>query len=186
MPHPFLQLLLAITLILAASYFWESTTGLKPDPDSRAGHRELPQTYLEQTSTWAYSEQGVLTQILEAAAAENFAHSDETVMHAPRFYAHNGDNKTWSASAADGRFNHGPGKLLLTSEVTLSHDQSGGRLETGEMTIDVKNKIATSDKPVTIVQGPHVTHADGMVAHLEEETILLSPNVESTYVLPSS
>ena len=54
------------------------------------------------------------------------------------------------------------------------------------MVIDVKNKIATSKKPVTITQGPHFTRARGMVAHLEEETILLSPNVESTYVLPQS
>jgi lipopolysaccharide export system protein LptC len=186
MPRPFLQLLLAITLVFAVSHFWRTGTSFKPDPETSAQRQGLPQTYLEHTSSWAYSKQGMLTQILEAASAEHFSHGDQTLMQEPRFYVHNGDNKTWSASAAKGRFRHRAEKLLLSQGVTLSHDQTGGHLETRAMVIDVKNKIATSKKPVTITQGPHFTRARGMVAHLEEETILLSPNVESTYVLPQS
>ena len=186
MPRPFLQLLLAITLVFAASYLWKSRTGLEPDPNTSAQRQGLPQTYLEQTSSWAYSKLVMLTQILEAASAEHFSHGDQTLMQEPRFYVHNGDDKTWSATATRGRLRHRAEKLLLSQGVTLSHDQTGGHLETRAMVIDVKNKIATSKKPVTITQGPHLTHARGMVAHLEEETILLSPNVESTYVLPKS
>jgi lipopolysaccharide export system protein LptC len=184
MPRVSLQLLLALTLVLVASYYWQPRTGRQADPETSARRQQLPQTYLYTTRTWAYSEDGILANILEAERAEHFSRDDQTVMQAPRFYAHNKDDKTWSAAARQGRFRHETQKLYLDDDVYLSHDQTGARLETTEMVIDVQTKLAASPKPVTITQGANRTTATGMMANLEEEQILLAPNVESIYVTP--
>ena len=73
---------------------------------------------------------------------------------------------------------------MLKNDVYLSHDQSGARLDTTEMVINVETRIASSWKPVTITQGLNRTDAEAMMANLEDETIVLAPNVESTYVHP--
>lgn len=185
MPRPFLQLLLALTLILAASYYWQASTDPAADSATSARRRSLPQSYLETTRSWSYSREGMLANILEAERAEYFSAGQETVLQAPRFYAHNGDDKTWSAAAATGRFDHRSETLVLDEDAVLVHDQSGGRLETGAITIDVNARVATSTAPVTLTQGFNRTSARGMVANLEDETILMTPNVESTYVPPS-
>jgi LPS export ABC transporter protein LptC len=184
MPRVSLQLLLALVLVLAASYYWKPGTEQGADPETSARRKLLPQTYLYAVRSWSYSEEGSLANILEADQAEYFSHDDQTRMQAPRFYSHNGDDKTWSAAAVRGRLHNASKKLLLQENVFLSHDQTGGRLETSEMFINIEKKIATSFKPVTITQGLHRTVADGMVAKLEEEQILLKTNVESIHHVP--
>ena len=186
MPRVSLQLLLALALVLAASYYWQPRTGRQPDPETSARRQQLPQTYLYSTRTWAYTEDGVLSNILEADRAEHFSRDDESILQAPRFYAHNKDDKTWSASARKGRFRHEAQKLYLDDDVYLSHDQTGARLTTSHMIIDVQTRLAASPRPVTITQGEHRTVADGMMANLEEEQIVLAKNVESIYVIPSN
>jgi len=182
MPRISLQLLFALALVLAASYYWEPGRNQEADPETTARRAQLPQTYLYVARSWDYSEEGHLANILEASRAEYFTHNNQTLLQTPRFYAHNGDDKTWSALAARGRFRNDLGKLLLEENVSLLHDQTGAHLETSQMLINVKKKIATSLKPVTITQGLNRTVANGMKADLDREQILLAPNVESTYV----
>jgi len=176
-----LQLLLALALVLTAGYYWEPGTSPIPDRATEARRLSLPQTYLLASRTWAYNEEGTLTEIIEASRAEHFPKEDFTLMEAPRFYAHNRDDKTWSAAAKQGRFRHKFQRLTLSQDVTLNHDQTGMRLQTKKMSIDLQHKIATSEKPVTITQGLNRTTARGMVANLELEEILLSPDVKSIY-----
>ncbi len=186
MPRASLQLLLALAVILAAGYYWEPRTGPIADAATTARRQQLPQTYLDNTRSWAYDETGDLTNILEAERAEHFADRDETLMHEPRFYAHNANNKTYSASASTGRFKHEREVLHLIDEVALIHDHSGGRLDTKAMTINLKTRVAATIAPVTLTQEQNRTDARGMVANLETEEVLLKPQVESTYVLPES
>lgn len=181
MPRGHLQLLLALLLIIAGSYYWEPSPDPVADPETEARRQSLPQTYLQTTRSWAYNDQGTLTEIIEAERVEYYPPEDFTLMESPRFYAHNKDNKTWSASSRLGRFRHKYERLTLSQDVTLNHDQTGTRLETKKMSIDLRQKIATSEKPVTITQGLNQTRAGGMVANLELEEILLSPDVESIY-----
>ena len=182
MPRPSLQILLAIVLGMAATYYWDPRTAQLADPDTSARREALPRSYLQAPLSWTYNEQGNLTDILEAASVEQYPQRDESLIEAPRFYAHSGDDKTWSATAERGRFRHSTETLTLLENVTLSHDQTGARLETAAMDIDLDAKTATSHNPVTITYDDNITRADGMIARLEVETITLMPNVESIYV----
>jgi LPS export ABC transporter protein LptC len=184
MPRVSLQLLLALALGLAFSYYWEPRTDSGADQRTSERRKELPQTYLYTTRSWAYNEEGTLANILEADWARHYSHADHTLMRAPRFYAHNKDDRSWSAAAYWGKFKHELQQLVLKNDVYLSHDQSGARLDTTEMVINVETRIASSWKPVTITQGLNRTDAEAMMANLEDETIVLAPNVESTYVHP--
>jgi lipopolysaccharide export system protein LptC len=184
MPRASLQILLAIVLGMAATYYWDPRTGQVADPDTSARRQGLPRAYLQSPLSRTYNEQGNLTDILEAASVEQYPQRDESLIEAPRFYALSGDDKTWSATAARGSFRHSTETLTLLDNVSLSHDQTGARVATAALDIDLDTKTATSRNPVTITYDDNVTRADGMIARLEMETITLMPNVESIYVQP--
>ena len=181
MPRLPLQILLALTLILAANYYWNPQTAQSPDPQTSIRQQELPQTYLEVVRGWTFDEEGKLTDIVEAEHVEQFPRRKVSMITQPRFYAHSGDDKTWSATAEKGRGDDHNERLLLRKNVVLIHDQSGTRMNTQALDIELESKIASSQKKVTIVQGNNRTTADGMVVRMEDETITMKPNVESIY-----
>ena len=182
MPRTSLQLLLAIVLGLAASYFWEPLTGKSAAPQASASPQSLPKNYLESTRTWSYDDQGQLVQIIEAQSAEHYPQSDETLLQEPRYYSHHGDDRTWSGEARSGRYRPSKETLTLRNEVKLTNDQTGGVLTSELMLLNLKQKTAGSIVPVTITQGENITHADAMLARLDSEQIQLINNVESIYV----
>ena len=184
MPRPFLQLLLLLTLGFAASYYWVPQLRDTPDPATSARQRNLPKSYIEEARSWLYNEQGALTEIMEADSVEDFPQRDESLMEAPRLYSLNGDDNTWSASASRGRFVTSAETLVLIDDVKMAHDQTGTRLESDLIRINLENKTARSIKPVTITSKQGKTTADGMVAFLEKERVIMKPNVESIYVPP--
>ena len=182
MPRPLLQILLAIAIGLAATYYWDPRPATTPDADTTARQLELPKTYLQNTRSWSYGEEGDLRDILEAQSVEHFPQNNESLINAPRFYSHSGDDKTWSATADRGRFLHAGQRLLLRRDVVMTHDQTGARLDTQGLDIYLKKKLAVSRREVLLTQDNNRTRADGMQANLIDETISLGPNVESTYV----
>jgi lipopolysaccharide export system protein LptC len=54
-------------------------------------------------------------------------------------------------------------------------------MKTQALDIELENKVASSNKKVTVVQGNNSTRADGMVGRMEDEIIIMKPNVESIY-----
>ena len=182
MPRPFLQLLLAIVLGLAASYYWEPQPSKAPDPQTAARQQSLPKNYLENTRTWNYDQNGNLGEIMEASSAQHFPHRKESLLEQPRYYSHHGDDRTWSAEATKGRFMHDEQLLVLRDGVSLTNDQTGAQLVSDSITLDLVKKTAASLVPVTITQGAHSTRGDGMLAKLDLEQIGLFNNVESIYV----
>ena len=121
---------------------------------------------------------------MSLASPEFFASNGETLFENPKLYSHHADNRTWSASALHGRMYDDNEMLELSENVVLLSDQSGGRMETDAMVVELANKVATSENPVLIIQGENRTRADGMIADLEKERFELKPNVESVYVQP--
>jgi LPS export ABC transporter protein LptC len=119
---------------------------------------------------------------MEAARIEHFSREDVSDLEQPSFYSHDGNNRTWSASAERGRLKHRTSVLILRRDVVLSNDQSGGTLRAEAMTLDLRLRTARSKVPVTAQLGSDVLRADGMFADLANETILLQPNVEGIYV----
>jgi lipopolysaccharide export system protein LptC len=182
MPRPSLQVLLAIVLGLAASYFWEPLTGTSMDPQASANRQSLPKNYLESTRTWSYDDKGQLVEIIEAQRADHYPQRDESLLQEPRYYSHHGDDRTWSGEARSGRYLLSKEILTLHNGVKLTNDQTGGVLTSELMVLDLNKKTAASIMPVVITQGEHITHADAMLARLDSEQIQLINNVESIYV----
>lgn len=184
MQRSFLQVLVAIGLVLAGSYYWRPGGNPAADPEIIALQKALPKTYLTNTRSWLYNDSGELTEVLEASKVEQFSPRDVSVLASPRYYSHNGNDRTWSASADQGRFHQRNQILYLRENVLLTNDQTGGQLEARAMTVDTRNKTAKSKVPVKIRQGTSTIQADGMLADLNQERIQMMPNVESTYVTP--
>ena len=182
MPRPLLQILLAISVGLGAMYYWDPKPAETPDARTSARQNQLPKTYLSNTSSWTYDEKGKLTDVLEADTVDHFPQNNESFIVNPRFYSHSGDDRTWSATAKNGVFHPRQQQLELRNEVVLANDQAGARLNTEAMDINIERKVARSNVEVWLSHGDNRTRADGMVARLDQETITLAPNVESTYV----
>ena len=181
MPRLPLQILLAIVLVLAANHYWNPETAESPDLDTSARRHELPKTYLEVVRAWTFDEGGKLTDIVEAERLEQFPRRHLSYITMPRFFAHSGDDRSWSASADKGRTDEKVDRLLLRKNVVLIHDQSGTRMKTQALDIELENKVASSNKKVIVVQGNNSTRADGLVVRMEDEIIIMKPNVESIY-----
>ena len=184
MPRSYLQVILAITLVIAASYYlapdWEDS------PEVSAWQKALPKTYLVNTRTSTYNEEGALTDVLEAATATFYPSLRASELESPRLYSHNLHDDTWSASSDSGRYEHRQEVLILTSNVILANDSHQVELATEQMRFDLRRNVATSKVPVTITHGASSTRADGMVADLDAQTVRLQPNVRSIYVQPKA
>jgi LPS export ABC transporter protein LptC len=185
MPRPLLQVLLALTLVLAANYYWDPSPARTTDADTSARQQALPRTYINTARTWSFDDQGKLSDIVEAEKVEQFPQHNQSTMTEPRFYSHSENNKTWSASARQGRFLHSSERLMLRSDVVLTHDQTGTTMNSAALDIYLKTRTAESGKPVVITSGQNRTTADGLQANLDRETLELKPNVESIYVAQS-
>lgn len=179
MPRTFLSILLLTALAAALAYYWDPQSVLEFNESDRQEY--LAKKYLINTRTLNYNEQGSLTEIVEASAVRQFPKQKHSLIIAPRYYSHNGNNKTWSVTSDRGRFVEKKEILFLEGNVILTNDQNGGRLNTETMQINLKEKIATSKVPVTITHELSTTSASGMVADLNKEQIRLMPDVESIY-----
>jgi len=180
MSRPALPLLLVVILMTALAYFWNTDTAI--EFSRTAEQPSLAKTYLINTRSMTYNEQGTLTEIFEAVDVKHFPRQKHSLVVEPRFYSHNGNDQTWSASSERGRFLHKREVLHLTGNVILTTDQSGAHLYTEEMRINLKKKTAFSNVPVTMTQGLNTIKALGMAADLNREQILIKPEVESIYV----
>ena len=182
MPRTSLQVLLGITLVMAVFYFWRPTDLRTPDQATAERRGELPKTYLYAIRRWTYDEDGQLADIMEAIRAEDFPQRRQTLFTLPRVYTHDGNDRTWSAAADQGSLRQGSQKLFLRENVNLVNDQTGARLDTRAMTLDLRQKTAVSKVPVTITDGTNRIKARGMEADLVSERVIMKPQVESVYV----
>jgi lipopolysaccharide export system protein LptC len=174
--------LLAVILTSLAAWYWTLVGDGVIDRPAPQTDAELVQTYLVNTRSISFAEDGALAEVMEATRIEHFGGEDVSEIEQPGFYSHDGDNRTWSASAERGRLQHETSVLLLQQNVVLSNDQSGATLQAEAMTLNLRLRTAESNVAVTARLGDDVLRADGMFANLADETILLKPNVEGTYV----
>lgn len=174
--------LLAAVLAALAVWYWSLVGDGAIERSPLRGDTALVQTYLVNTRSMAYAEDGALAEVMEASRIEHYGREDVSELQQPRFYTHDGNNRTWSAMADHGRLKHRTSILILRRDVVLSNDQSGGTLQAEAMTLNLRLRTATSRVTVTAQLDGNILRADGMFADLANETILLEPNVEGTYV----
>lgn len=185
MPRPLLQVLFALSLVLAANYYWDPSPAHKLDADTNARQQALPRTYIQTARTWSFDEEGKLSDIIEAQRVEQFPQRNRSSIIEPRFYSHSENDKTWSASAKRGLFVHAAERLVLRNNVVLTHDQTGTRMNSHALDIYLKTRTAESKRKVIITRGQNRTTAIGLLADLDRETLELKTNVESIYVVQS-
>lgn len=174
--------LLAAILASLATWYWTLIGDSVIDRPVLRADAELVQTYLVNARSLSFAEDGALTEVMEAVRIEHFSGEDVSELEQPSFYSHDGNNRTWSASAERGRLKHRTSVLILRRNVVLSNDQSGGTLQAEAMTLNLRLRTARSKVAVTAQLGDNILRADGMFADLAKETILLQPNVEGIYV----
>ncbi|MFT4826103.1 MAG: lipopolysaccharide export system protein LptC [Halioglobus sp.] len=183
MPKHYLQAILAIAVMIAASYYFSGSAAI--GPKVTAQEQAVPKTYLVNPRTSSFDERGALTEVLEAKTATYYHSKTESLLDSPRLYSHNLDGDTWSATSDIGRYEMRRKALTLSNNVILTNDTNQVQLKSQKMIIDFKRNRAISPVPVTITHGQSSTVADSMVANLDAQTVRLKSNVESVYVQPN-
>lgn len=176
------NLLLGVLAALLLAWFWAPS--LDNPLDQRPAGTDQPRvtTYLTDSRSLTYDESG---QLIEILAAERVAYrelEDISELTEPRYYAHDGNDRSWSLVARRGTLRHAPEILMLRRDIVLTNDQSGGTLSTESMNLHLRRRTALSMVPVTLRWDGNQTTAEGMRADLVAEVIQLEPNVESLYV----
>lgn len=180
MPRNLLQILVSIAILSMAYLYFQPSDREQFIPVSEDGE-ELPRTYIDSASSWSFDDKGALNHMIEAEKIQYFTGTDESQLTKPRFFSRHDNDLTWSAFAETGRLQHNTDKLELTNQVVLRNDESGGRLETRAMLIDISRQVATSEDPVTYTEDKHSMRADSMVTNLNSRKLQLSGTVESVH-----
>ena len=92
-----------------------------------------------------------------------------------------GATESWSAQADFGYIDETAQTITLDGSVILSHDSNTLRLTTEQLTLDLDQDIAHTDRAVALVHGNIRTTALGVRARLNEQSFTLLSNVDSTY-----
>jgi LPS export ABC transporter protein LptC len=180
MPKKMLSLLLLIGLLVPFVYNWSPQEIIPMGPSTPP--KSLTKTYLVNTRTVNYDEQGILTQIMEADRAEQYAKQKLSSLIQPRMYSHIGEDQSWSVRSDAGLYFPRRNIVALGGGVTFVNDQGQLQLNTESMKINLKKQTAESKVAVIITQGLATTTASGMTADLKKEIIRMKSNVESIYV----
>jgi LPS export ABC transporter protein LptC len=180
MPKKILSLFLLIGLLVPFVYNWSPQEIIPMGPS--IAPKSLTKTYLVNTRTVNYDEQGILTQIMEAERVEQYAKKKHSALIQPRMYSHVGEDQSWSVRSNGGLYFPLRNIVALGGNVVFVNDQRQLQVNTESMKINLNKQTAESKVAVIITQGLATTTANGMTADLEKEMIRMKPNVESIYV----
>jgi len=176
------NMLLGILALLLLAWFWSPDLDNPLDQRPPAARDPVVSSYLTDSRSHTHDESGQLVEILAAQRVEHLERENLSEFIQPRYYAHDGHDRSWSLSAHHGTLRHEEEVMALRESIILTNDQSGGTLTTQALDLDLRERIATSQEPVTIRWADNQVTADGMRANLTTEVIRLEPNVESLYV----
>jgi lipopolysaccharide export system protein LptC len=181
-----LSLSLVLAIVLAVYVSLQGSRELSLGPPPTRTDTEIAGTYVESLRRQRFGETGKLLDIMEARRLARYPDRAEADLTEPRYFTHDGNDRTWSMSAEHGLYREGANMLLLDTDVLLFNDQTAARFETSSLRINIKAKTARTEEPVRMTQGDNLTTADGMFANLVTELIALQPRVFTRYVPPSS
>ncbi|RLA47665.1 MAG: LPS export ABC transporter periplasmic protein LptC [Gammaproteobacteria bacterium] len=180
--------LMAVVIAVALGIFvvfWDSAPGVFLSKEKTpAATLSRADSYMINSETHKFNEQGVETFILNTQRGQFFKSENKFVMDKPNLQA-NGDTPQappWVLNAEVGVvFNQGE-KIVMQRNVHAQQEIPAGTREfnTSELTYYPDLNVAESDRHVTLTSPGEVTTGIGMKADFEQEVFQLMSTVKST------
>ncbi len=172
-----------VTGILVVGYLLDySGTGEPPglDPD-RQPTTPHPDYFLRQSTSTEFDEQGQLEFRLSSDAVEHNPKDDSAQLQSPRFKLYKDGSLNWTVNARFGVISGDRERLDLEQRVVVSSRDGETVLKTPRLTLFPEQKLAETDKPVTLRNPNGFTRSIGLTADLNTERIDLLQQVRSQF-----
>ena len=170
--------ILLFTIGLFASYYGSQLTG-KTIPSKNEAAENLLEVYLIDSSSSKLDEKGLLQLTLVADTSQKFSLNKHMLLTNPRigFYE---QAQPWLLNADIANFNESSNTITLQDNVILRQQDDQIRLTTSVLFIDSKKQTATTEAAVNIRANNSNTDATGITINMQDETILLPANVNTS------
>jgi lipopolysaccharide export system protein LptC len=182
------RVIVILGLLLLALLSWLLPKGLEvPEPPDTTQPRHIPDYTLNSFTATAMDGEGRVHYRIRAERMVHFMDDDTSRLERPDVIVFRGDAGAWNAHARYARVSGGQEQVLLTGGVLVWRDPektgTGLELQTSELLINPEQKLAETQRPVTIAQEFGVTHAVGMRVNLERSRLELLADVRGRYHL---
>jgi len=188
-------LIIIVLLAILAFLVWKSPVQLLTDDslqDQQKG-KSYPSSYLTNTNTTQYNEQGHVSHVLTAKRIRYYqtnhgSSEDIALFDQPAFLFHTQviNEAPWKTVSDQGRSDHNGDEFLLTGNVILSQknsDSSFTTITSEQLLIRPNEQYAETDKPVMIKSEAGTTTAVGLKISLTHGTVEFLSKVRSQYDL---
>ena len=182
-----LRPLLIFTLVVALGWnfreFWISPPESFFKPTATSADVPKASTYMLNTDTRQFDEQGQLSYRLTSDRSEHFTATQHFILEKPRITSFQGDARPWTLESDSGVVEKKQGSTLLTGNVVGHHFRNDGAtitLETPSLLFYPEKQYAESDKTVTISIPGANTSGVGLKADLKSGQYELLSKVKGT------
>lgn len=172
------QTTLLIVLAVVAWQWSQQKSGGEPQAESRD---DSVQTYLKGSEMVRFNALGQASDSIGALEITYYSRQPRGELVSPSLSKTIGATESWSAQADFGYIDETAQTITLDGSVILSHDSNTLRLTTEQLTLDLDQDIAHTDRAVALVHRNTRTTALGVRARLNEQSFTLLSNVDSTY-----
>lgn len=177
--------LIAAAVLLAFLLFWDQIPGLLGSRDRR-GAPQLPtaDSYMNDTLTRSFDQQGQLAYRLTAERSSYFESRDQVILAAPRLRAESatGDGP-WHLKANTGVLHNAERRVELHDQVVVWRDGPQGKseLRTSKLLYYPDSGRLRTDQAIVLRSPSSTTEAVGLDADLERQTYRLLSRVRSVH-----
>ena len=178
----------SVVAIVAGISVWLLSEQAPEKPQPTASNNTIPDSYMENFTTYVMDKDGNLRHEMRASYMEHFSSSDHSNFVAPEFIFHRSDNSKWTMSADKGTAKNGTeeitflGKVIITRE-QLDKDDTTLTIHTDELLVRPDDSYVETDKLITITSGKHSIKSTGIRAYIKKGRLELLSRVRGVYAL---
>jgi LPS export ABC transporter protein LptC len=173
-------LLLALLAVILVLYL--SSNQQKPQPPAEDIQAQS-KYYLEEFVTRSFGPTGELQRIFQGKTLKQSIHNGETTVDTPRIQLIEADSPTWIISAntawLDARQEHA---RLQGNVIANEQSPPHSELKTPELAVNLTDQSAHTSAKVSMTQGTHSIHGEGLQANLPQGTLEILAKVQSVYI----
>lgn len=170
---------------LATLTFW---LGTEPADKAESARdvAEGPDFFMDRFSMLLTDEAGRPEYHISGTRMERLRADGRSEIVSPSVAFHGAGGPAWQMDAAEARLSPDGREILLTGDVVIDRPEGeagrANRLTTDHLTLWTDTRMARTDAPVHMTEGPQRLDATGMQADMQARTIEFHSKVRTVYV----
>lgn len=178
-----------LALLAGSSWFAIVATKDMLGDLSKNIRQDSPDFFMRNIEYKQMDKAGGIQNQLQAAAINHYAGEDSYIFEKPRLEMADKDKNIWHISSSKGSSKGGADAIHLWDDVTITQQNKAhkGRvaedinIATSDALIKPDQKLASTDKAITITQGKTAVHAVGAEVNFATSTVKLLSQVQGQY-----